>query len=218
MNLKDFFPVYNRLTKEEQQLLDNAVFIKDAEAGTMIHSADSECTGFIIVQSGQLRAFISSDEGKEITLYRLLEQDMCLFSASCIMKNIQFDISLEVVDNATLFIIPARVYQGLMERSHTISQYTNELMSSRFSEVMWLMEQILWRSFDKRLATFLLEERALENSDMLHITHEQIARHLGSAREVVTRMLKHFQLEDALTLSRGTIHLTNIQYLSDLTE
>ena len=82
-------------------------------------------------------------------------------------------------------------------------------MAARFSEVMWLIEQILWKSLDRRLAAFLLDEAILEESSTLRITHEMIANHLGTAREVITRMLRYFQNEGIVKLRRGEIEIIN---------
>ena len=89
-------------------------------------------------------------------------------------------------------------------------------MATRFSEVMWLIEQIMWKSVDKRLANFLLEEAALENSDVLKLTHETIANHLGTAREVVTRMLRYFQNEGYVKLTRGAVEITDRSGMEEL--
>jgi CRP/FNR family transcriptional regulator len=96
--------------------------------------------------------------------------------------------------------------------------YTLELMATRFSEVMWLMEQVMWKSLDKRIAAFLLEESAIEDSDTLKLTHETIANHLGSPREVITRMLRYFQSEGIVRLSRGAVTITDTAALEDLTD
>ena len=96
--------------------------------------------------------------------------------------------------------------------------YTNELMASRFSDVMWLMEQIMWKSLDRRVAAFLLEEASIESTNRLKITHEIIANHLGSHREVITRMLRYFQNEGMVRLSRGTIEITDADRLAELSE
>ena len=105
-----------------------------------------------------------------------------------------------------------------MDESAPVANYTNEVMAERFSDVMWLIEQILWKSFDKRLAAFLLEESALENSTTLKTTHETIGHHLGSPREVVTRMLRYFQEEGLVRLSRGTVELLDTARLPTLAE
>ncbi len=123
--------------------------------------------------------FILSEEGKEITLYRLFERDICLFSASCMLSSIQFEIMVEAEKDTELWVIPTEVYRRLMEDSAVVSNYTNQIMASRFSDVMWLMDQILFQSFDRRLSQFLLEESGIEGTDSLKITHERISNHMG---------------------------------------
>ena len=178
-------------------------------AGQHIHDGTRKCTGLLLVASGQLRAYIISEGGREITLYRLLGKDMCLFSASCIMHSLQFDVMIQAEKDTSFWLIPTDTYKKLMSESVVISNYTNEILASRMSDVVWLMEQVMWQSFDVRLATFLLEESALEGSTKLSITHEEIANHLGTAREVVTRMLKYFQSEGLVILSRGSLEIIN---------
>ena len=182
----------------------------------MLHNGDEDCTGLLLVKSGQLRAYILSEEGREITLYRLFDRDLCLFSASCIMRSIQFAVTIQAEKDTDLWVIPAEVYQDMMEQSAPVSNYTNELMASRFSEVMWLIEQVMWKSLDKRVAAFLLEEAAIEESHELKITHEVIANHLGSHREVITRMLRYFQKEGAVQLRRGSVELTDFAKLREI--
>ena len=218
MDFASAFPVWDRLTPAQQQTLSASVREKIIPRGTVIHNGSSDCMGLMLVQSGQLRAYILSDEGREITLYRLFDRDFCLFSASCIMRSIQFDITVEAEKDTRVFVIPAEVYQSVMAESAPLSNYTNEVMASRFTDVMWLMEQILWKSQDKRLAAFLLEESALEDSPVLKITHERIASHLGTAREVITRMLRYFQQEGALRLTRGSIELLDVKKLEQLAQ
>lgn len=218
MTFEQVFPIWNQLTPTEQEALARAARRHTAGKGALLHNGSADCVGLILICSGQLRAYILSDEGKEITLYRLFERDMCLFSASCMMSSIQFDITLEVEKDAELWIIPAEVYKRIMERSAPVANYTNELMASRFSEVMWLIEQVMWKSFDKRLAAFLLEESTLDGSDTLRVTHDRIAAHMGSAREVVTRMLRYFQSEGMVRLQRGSIELTDKPRLRTLSE
>ena len=143
---------------------------------------------------------------------------MCLFSASCMMRSIQFDVTIEAEKDTELWSIPSEIYQSLMEESAPVANYTNEVMASRFSDVMWLIEQIMWKSLDKRVAAFLLEEAVIEETQILKITHEAIANHLGSHREVITRMLRYFQNEGMVRLSRGTIELVDSNRLESLCE
>ena len=216
MDFQDYFPVWNRLTAAQQNQLLSGLTSRKAKKGTILHNGSADCTGLLLIKTGQLRAYILSDEGREITIYRLFDRDMCLFSASCILNSIQFEITITAEKDTEFWLIPSELYKNLLTESAPLANYTNELMAARFSDVMWLVEQILGKSLDKRLAAFLLEEAAIEDSNELKITHEIIANHLGSHREVITRMLRYFQSEGIVKLSRGKITLLNPERLEAL--
>lgn len=218
MEFQNYFPIWDKLNKAEQDHITGNLITRRVTKGTVIRGGSMECTGLLLIKTGQLRAYILSDEGREITIYRLFDRDMCLFSASCIMRSIQFDITIEAEKDTDLWIIPAELYQSIMKESAPVANYTNELMATRFSDVMWLIEQIMWKSLDKRLAEFLLEEISIEGTEKLKITHETIANHLGSHREVMTRMLKYFQNEGMVKLSRGMIEITDSEKLESLSD
>ncbi len=211
-----YFPMWERLTPEQRDRISESLMFRSVRKGTVVHNGSMDCLGLIMVHTGQLRAYILSEGGREITLYRLFPMDICLFSASCILHSIQFELVIETEKDTELWIIPAEVYKSIMEESAPVANYTNEIMASRFSEVIWLIEQIMWKSLDKRIAAFLLEEASLEHTNPLKVTHEMIANHLGTHREVVTRMLRYFQSEGMVKLSRGTIELTGKEKLESL--
>lgn len=216
MELGDYLPFWKRLTEEEQRLLAGSVQRRRFEKGQVIHHGSDECTGLILALTGQLRVYTVSEEGKELTLYRLLERDLCLFSAPCMVKNILFDVIVEAEQDTEILHIPVDVYKKLMENNAAVANFTNELMAARFSDVMWLMDQVLNKKIDSRLAAFLLEESGLDESRKLSITHDQIARHMGTAREVITRMLKAFQADGLVKLTRGGIELLDEAGLTEL--
>ncbi len=216
VELREYFPIYDKLTAQEQEKLQQMVLFRTVPQGTVLHDGSNDCMGLLIIKSGQLRAYINSEEGREVTLYRLFERDVCLFSASCVMNSVQFDLTITAEKETSFWVVPPYYYKALMESSAVMANYANDLMATRFTDVMWLMEQIMWKSMDKRLAAFLLEESSLEGSPVLKITHEAIANHLGTAREVVTRMLKYFQTEGMVKLTRGTIELVLEEKLEKL--
>ncbi len=215
MEFQDCFPIWAKLSEAQRGRILASLVYQQVKKGTVLHSG-ADCTGLLLVESGQLRAYILSEEGREVTVYRLFDRDICLFSASCMLRSAQFDITIEAERDTGLWVIPAEVYRGVMEESAPAANYTNEVMAARFSEVMWLVEQVLWRSMDKRVAAFLLDEAAIEGTARLSITHEAIARHLGTHREVVTRMLRYFQGEGMVSLSRGTVELLDEKRLAGL--
>ena len=218
MEFKEYLPVWDKLTREQQDRIAQVIEFRSVKKGTYIHDSSAECLGLVLVKSGQLRAYILSEDGREITIGRLFEYDVSLLSASCVMPDLQFNVMIEAEKDTEFWSLPACLFRNLVDESLAVSIYSRNLLSSNFSELMWLMEQIMWRSFDKRLAAFLLEEARLEGADQLKITHERIANHLGTAREVVTRMLRYFQNEGMVKLTRGTIELTDKKKLEALSD
>ena len=216
MGFAEYFPIWDKLTDQQRERIESVTEFQKVKRGTVLHDGSPECMGMLLVRSGQIRAYILSAEGREVTICRFFEMDICLFTASCVMPNMQFDVFIEAEKDCELWVIPACLFQNLMDESLPVANYARGLITGHFSDLMWLMEQIMWKSFDKRLAAFLLEESNLEGSDSLKITHEKIAAHMGTAREVVTRMLRYFQSEGMVKLTRGAIEITDEARLESL--
>ena len=216
MEFTEYLPFWDKLTPSQKEQVANLIESRSVKKGTHIHDSSAECLGLVIVRSGQLRAYILSEDGREITIGRLFDHDISLLSASCVMPDLQFNVMIEAEKDTQFWSIPACMFRNLVDESLAVSNYSRSLISSNFSELMWLMEQIMWKSLDRRLASFLLEESALEGSPLLKITHEKIASHMGTAREVITRMLRYFQSEGMVKLTRGIIEITNTKKLENL--
>ena len=216
MQLESFFPIWDKIEPEQQEILLKSAVKRTVKKGTILCNGGKECTGLVLICDGMLRAYMLSEDGREVTMYRLFEHDICLLCASCVMKNIQFDIIIEAEKDTEAWIIPPWIYKSVQEDSLVFSNYMNDLMAMNLSEVMWMMEQVMWKSVDKRLASFLLEESNVENTTLLKITHEKIANHLGTAREVITRMLKHFQTEGMVSLRRGIVEIIDVDKLESI--
>ena len=184
---------WEQLSNDEKHLLcDNTMPVKYAK-GTGVHGGGDDCVGIMLIKSGQLRTYILSEDGRDITLYRLFKGDVCILSASCVLDAITFDVFIDAEEDTEVLLINSAVF--------------HQLATTRFSDVMWAMQQVLFMSVDKRLAIFLIDELAKGNSDEIKLTHEQIARYMGSAREVVSRMLKYFAQEGVVALSRGGLKI-----------
>lgn len=216
MEFAEYFPVWNKLTPAQQKAITAGLALRTVPKGTRLYDGSMDCLGLLVLRSGRLRVYSLSEEGREITLYRLMERDICLMSASCVVNSLQFAVTIEAEADTELWLIPAGLYKQLMAESAPLANYTNEIMAARFTEVMWLVEQIMWKSLDKRLAAFLAEECALEHTTTLHTTHEILGNHLGSPREVVTRMLRYFQGEGLVRLARGTVEILDPDRLQAL--
>ena len=216
MEYAQYLPFWNGLTAQQQQKVAEVIELRTVKQGTHIHDSSADCLGLVVMKSGQLRAYILSPDGREITIGRLLDYDVSLLSASCVMPDLQFNVMIEAEKDSQFWSIPACLFKNLADESLAVSNYARSLIATNFSELMWLMEQIMWKSMDKRLADFLLEESRLEDTTELKITHERIANHMGTAREVITRLLRYFQSEGMVRLTRGAIELTDTKKLEQL--
>ena len=218
MEFSGYLPIWDKLTKEQQERIAGVIEFRTVAKGTHIHDSSAECLGLIMVRSGQLRAYILSEEGREVTISRLFPYDVSLLSASCVLPDMQLNVMIEAEKDSEFWSLPACLFKNLVEESLPVSNFSRNLLGGNFSELMWLMEQIMWKSFDKRLATFLAEECRMEGTRVLKLTHERIANHLGTAREVVTRMLRYFQGEGLVRLTRGAIEILDQSRMEQLGE
>ena len=210
------FPFWQDITSTDRETIMNSAVDVSFERGTNIHDGN-ECTGVILIKRGSLRLYMLSEEGKEVTLYRLFPGDICILSASCVLEMLTFDVYIDAEENSECVVIGGCIIEDLSRRYKDVKIFVLETALSRFSDVMWVMEQILFMSMDKRLAIFLLDE-STKSGDTIKLTHEQIAKYMGSAREVVTRMLKYFVSEGLVSYSRSEgIKILNKQALRALT-
>ncbi len=200
--LETTFPFWPQMSPEHKEAFLRSSYCVHFEKGTNVHDG-GECTGVIFIRSGTLRLYLLSEEGKEITLYRLFPGDLCILSASCVLETITFDVHIDAEENSDCVVVGGCAFEEVARKLPQAKIFALESAVSRFSDVMWVMQQILFMSMDKRLAIFLLDECAQNGTDTIKLTHEQIAKYMGSAREVVTRMLKYFVAEGIITTSRS---------------
>lgn len=213
---KEIFPFWAKISDDDKKYICQHSRALTYPKGTDVHSGD-ECSGVILVRSGCLRVYMMSEEGKEITLYRLYSGDMCMLSASCVLQSVTFDVLVSAEENSECYIISGPAFAAVSERNPDIKIFALETAVSRFSDVMWVMQQILFMSMDKRLAIFLSDEISRTGSDTVALTHEQIAKYIGSAREVVSRTLKYFSGEGIAEVTRKGVKILDKKRLRSLT-
>lgn len=213
MNIEHEFethlPFWPHLTVDQRALLVSGTSRRSFRAGENVHGRTGDCTGILLVLSGELRSYFLSEDGREVTLYRLLPGSLCILSASCVLETITFDVSIDAEVDTELLVVRADVFNRLTKENIYMDRDVHKEAVARFSDVMWTMQQVLFMKLDRRLAIFLAEEVLDRGTDTLRMTHDQIARHVGSAREVITRMLKYFAAEGLVELGRGTVTVTD---------
>lgn len=210
------FPLWDELSALQKETLSATSTVRAFPRGTHVHSGSNDCIGVLFVVKGTLRASLLAESGREITLFRVNEGESCVLSASCVLPLITFDIFIDAETDAELLVVSPTVFSSLMQANASVEAYAYRQTAERFSDVMWVFNQVLFVSFDRRLAAYLLEEAGLDNPRTLERTHESMAKHLGSAREVVSRMLNYFQQEGLVALSRGSVTLLDDERLSRL--
>ena len=213
---EEMLPFWGVIPDEDKEYICQNSHAVTFPEGKNIHDGN-ECSGVILVRSGCLRLFMMSEEGRDITLYRLHKGDICMLSASCVLDAITFDVFVDAQEDSECYVIGGPAFAAVSERNPQIKIFALETAVGRFSDVMWVMQQILFMSMDKRLAIFLSDEAARTGLDTIPLTHGQIARYMGSAREVVSRMLKYFAGEGLVEVTRGGVTILDKKRLRELT-
>ena len=185
-------PFWNDLDTFEKEQVQKGCFEITYKKGLLMRHSEQQCSGIMLILSGQLRTYIVSDEGREVTLFRVHKDDVCVLSATCLMDAIVFEVMIDAVEDTNVIMIPSATLLPLMTKYPKIEAYLYRTAAERFSDVIWTMQQILFLSADKRVAIFLWDEITRTNSMTIFVTHDEIARYIGSAREVVTKVLKYF--------------------------
>ncbi len=217
VDLNEYIPFFKGLDEIEKVRVRAGLRELSFASGDVVHTAD-ECSGLIVVVSGQLKASALTEAGREINLFRLFSHDVCIFSASCMMRNLDFDVHVQAVEDTEILLLPTKIFSSLADGNIHVLKFMNDIISSRMSDVMWLMDQVLNKKMDTRLAALLVDEARITGSDTIGLTHEELARHLGTAREVVSRTLGYLQKEGEVRLTRGKIAITDMAALESRAE
>jgi CRP/FNR family transcriptional regulator len=212
--LAGFDDFWSHLRDEDKSFVCKNTEYVSYHPGQNVHSRDTQCIGLLFLETGSLRVYIMSEEGKEVTLYRVSAGEVCIMSASCVLSEITFDVYIDAEEYTTAVLLNAFSFKKLIDKNIYIENFSNKMKAIRFSDVMWTMQQILFFSFDKRLAIFLYDEM-VKNGPVIRYSHMEIAKYLGSAREVVSRMLKYFENEGIVTVSRKEIIITDKRKLKE---
>lgn len=211
------FPFWDTLdTKDQNHICDSSI-IKNFNKGLTIYDG-SDDGGVILLNKGSLRVYIISDAEKELTLMRIHEGEICIFSASFINDPITFDIFVDAEEDCECYFICNETFKYINDKYPKAKEYALETTLDCFCYMMWIMQEILFMSMDKRLARFLLDEINRTEIDTVMLTHSLIAKYMGSAREVVSRMLKYFENEGIVELSRKGVKVIDKKRLYSIAQ
>lgn len=213
INKIDFIDI---LTDEEKELVSQNVYIKKYEKNELIHSCTGACLGMIYVIEGSVRTSIISDEGRELTLFKLEPGDTCVISAACVLHEIRLESYMEAETETTVLVLSSKALSRIIPNNAEVRAYCYEIATRRFASALFVLQEIILMRFDRRLAKYLLEQSQKAKTNTIKITQENIAKDVNSAREVVARMLKQFELEELVEVKRGAIVIKDAEGLRDI--
>ena len=207
---------YPYLTEEQRDLLNNAMQLSAFRKGQVVHRHGDSCVGLIFVRKGRLSFSIISEEGREITLFQAEKGESCILSAACVFQGISQESHIMAETVTEVSVLPAVTLAQLMHENADVERLVYKQAVTQYTRVLQTMQQIIFFSLEKRLAHFLRQESGRRQSASFSATHEQIARHIGSSREVVTRTLNQFATRGIVELGRGTVTVLDPEALREI--
>ena len=209
-------PFWGNLSLEEKTLVSQRAMIKHFNKDQIVSSNSYACLGIILILSGGIRVSLISDEGREVTLYRAHANEFCVSTAFCVIQQLTFEAIVTAEEDTTVLVIPSSVCARLMDSNIHVRAFIFENSTKRYSQTIWAIQQMLFKRFDQRLASYLISAYEQSGSDEVPKTQEEIARDVNSAREVVARMLKEFAAKGLVEIKRGRILLKDVDELKRL--
>ncbi len=197
------YPMLQRLPRALRELLVVNARRITAPRGAVLFDVDQPCSLFVLLTDGVLRVF-RPGEDREIFLYTVERGQSCILTVSCLLGRARYPARGVVEEDVVGYALPQALFLELLDRSPEFRQFIFELFGDRLTGLMALIEEVAFRHLDQRLAAHLLER-----PDVVEITHQRLAAELGTAREVVSRILKQFEREALVRLERGMIHIVD---------
>lgn len=201
------FPFWDDLSDSQKMRFNRSWRMELVSKNRQIYRLSDGCRGLMIIRKGCLRVYMISDEGRDVTLYRLFSGDMCVLSAACLMREIDFDVLIEATEDTECVTIPSADLQQIMKENLLFENYIYKKTTERFSDIMWTMQQILFKKIDQRIARYLWDEMVRQNSTVIFTTHDDIARDIGSVREIVTKVLRQMAQNQIIKNGYGKIEI-----------
>lgn len=205
------------LNPQEQKLVLKNSYEKEYDAGTLIFSSNEKCIGIMVVTSGILRSFLASEDGRRTTILRMRQNSVCVSAMTCLFPEIDYEMNLEAESKSSVVVVPASTFKQLVDKNIFIENFAYKIVTQQFSYLVNAIEQLIMKTLEQRIVTFLLDESSAVKSNEIHITKEQLAENIGSARESVSRILTKLSKENFVNVQRGMITLIDKPTLYKMT-
>jgi len=206
------YPMLRELSDEDQAEMLATANLIHVPAGTVLFDEDQPCKGFPMLLSGNIRVIKASPNGRELQLYRVIPGESCILTSSCLLGNTPYHARGVAEQDIEMVALPASAFHTLLDKHDTFRGYVFHLFSDRLTDLMQLVSAVAFQKLDQRLAILLINKPG-----PIHATHQALADELGSAREIVSRLLKGFAEQGWVKLGREQIEITDTAALKKFT-
>ena len=211
-------PFYTMAPPDLQRAITETANVVRLSPGDYFLREGDTCAHFAVLVTGRMRVFKLAESGHEITLYHVGAGEACPLNVSCVLSESPVPATAKVEEPVEAIVIPAATFRRWMAQHEALRTFVFHMFANRLTEVMSLVEEVAFRRMDQRLARRLHDLLVQDGStrESVEVTHAELASDLGTAREVVSRLLKEFERLGAITLSRGKISLKNAALLREM--
>jgi CRP/FNR family transcriptional regulator len=207
------YPALAELSAPESDALLREAVLMPVPAGTVVFDENQPCQGFPLLLSGSIRVIKSSPNGRELQLYRVEPGESCILTSSCLLGHTRYQARGIAEQALEMVLLPATAFHALMGKHKAFRDYVFHLFSDRLTDLMQLVSAVAFQKLDQRLAALLVAKPS-----PLHTTHQALADELGSAREIVSRLLKGFSEQGWVKLAREEIEVIDRTALKNFSE
>lgn len=207
---KDLELAYPSLTNNNDttwQDIVNQANVISLPAGTSLLQPDTPCLQFMLLLKGSVRIYQRTPNDREATLYRIHGGDLCVLSINGLIQKKDFGAFAKTETVVSALIFSRELFMDAMDKSSAFREFILLSLTNRFNDIFKLTQEIVFENLDSRLICLLARLSHKNDNDTLHITHQELARELGSSREVISRLLKGIEKQGCIKLGRGVIHV-----------
>ena len=216
--LEEKLAFYKQLQQKHKEDLIKSSRVLKIEKNRLITLERDNIEGIVIVLSGELKNFMNYRD-KEIKLFNLYEYDICILSSATNYSNLPCSTNLKTIKDSEVLIIEGEVFKNISSENLEAQKFLNTLTQSKLSEVMNTLIEVNFYSMENRVIKYLVNEFEYSNDLIVNVTHEDIANDLGTAREVISRILKKLDNRDLIIQpQRGKIEIVDIKKLKNIIE
>jgi len=198
------YPMLRELPSADQAEILSTANMMQLPAGTVMFDENQPCQGFPLLLSGNIRVIKAAANGRELQLYRVMPGESCILTSSCLLGNTRYHARGITEQAVEMVMLPAATFHTLLGRQEAFRSYVFHLFSDRLTDLMQLVSAVAFQKLDQRLANLLISKPG-----PIHATHQALADELGSAREIVSRLLKGFAEQGWVRLGREQIDITD---------